>query len=79
MLVLTRKVGQSLILPGIEIKVLKISGRQVSIGITASTDIPIIREELLSDEQRNHVANDQGAVRSGPHPLPIDPTEGHAE
>jgi len=48
MLVLTRKVGQSILLPelGIEIMVVRIAGEKVRIGIEAPADWRIVREEL---------------------------------
>jgi carbon storage regulator len=48
MLVLRRKVGESIILDGvISISVLAVEGERVKIGINAPTDITIVREELL--------------------------------
>ena len=51
MLVLTRKKNQSIIIGNsIEVKILEVSGRNVSIGIEAPRDVEIFREELLSKE-----------------------------
>ncbi len=48
MLILTRKVGESIILAGkVHVQVLSLKGSQVRIGITAPDDIRIRREELL--------------------------------
>ncbi|MHB8599959.1 MAG: carbon storage regulator [Ktedonobacteraceae bacterium] len=48
MLVLRRKVGESIILSGmISISVLAVEGERVKIGITAPSDVTIVREELL--------------------------------
>ena len=48
MLVLRRKVGESIILSGmISISVLAVEGERVKIGITAPADVTIVREELL--------------------------------
>ncbi len=48
MLVLRRKVGESIILAGvINISVLAVEGERVKIGISAPPDITIVREELL--------------------------------
>ena len=48
MLVLERKVGQSIIIGGdIEIKILTIIGRRVKIGILAPKMMAILRKELL--------------------------------
>jgi carbon storage regulator len=48
MLVLTRKVGEDIIVNGsIRITVTSIKGDKVRIGITAPPDVPIHREEVL--------------------------------
>jgi carbon storage regulator len=48
MLVLRRKVGESIILAGvITVSVLAVEGERVKIGINAPADITIVREELL--------------------------------
>ena len=48
MLVLRRKVGESIIVDGvISISVLAVEGERVKIGINAPPDIIIVREELL--------------------------------
>lgn len=48
MLVLRRKVGESIILDGvISISVLAVEGERVKIGINAPPDVSIVREELL--------------------------------
>jgi len=48
MLVLRRKVGESIVLAGvINISVLAVEGERVKIGITAPPDVTIVREELL--------------------------------
>jgi carbon storage regulator len=48
MLVLRRKVGESIVLAGvINVSVLAVEGERVKIGISAPPDITIVREELL--------------------------------
>ena len=48
MLVLRRKVGESIILAGvINVSVLAVEGERVKIGISAPPDVTIVREELL--------------------------------
>ena len=48
MLVLRRKVGESIVLAGvINISVLAVEGERVKIGINAPPDVTIVREELL--------------------------------
>jgi carbon storage regulator len=50
MLVLRRKVGESIILDGvISVSVLAVEGERVKIGITAPPDVTIVREELLKN------------------------------
>ena len=48
MLVLRRKVGESIVLAGvIHISVLAVEGERVKIGISAPPEVSIVREELL--------------------------------
>ena len=56
MLVLRRKVGESIILGGvISISVLAVEGERVKIGISAPPEVTIVREELLrtNPDQQN--------------------------
>lgn len=61
MLVLTRKIGQSIILDHgdslhsdpIVVKVLKVERDRVSIGIQAPRDVGILREELVSRKEES--------------------------
>lgn len=47
MLVLTRKPGQSIMIGDqIEVTVLSVTGEKVRVGITASKDVPIYRDEV---------------------------------
>jgi len=58
MLILTRKVGETIILAGkVRVQVLGVKGAQVRIGISAPDNIRIRREELLkgaSPQESNH-------------------------
>jgi carbon storage regulator len=48
MLVLRRKVGETIVLDGvISVSVLAVEGERVKIGIVAPPDVTIVREELL--------------------------------
>lgn len=50
MLVLSRKPGDAIIIGGgIRIRVLRIDGKQVRIGIEAPDEVAIVRAELLID------------------------------
>jgi carbon storage regulator CsrA len=48
MLVLSRKVGEGIVLPsyGVTIGVLRVVGRRVSLGIAAPAEVPIQRKEV---------------------------------
>jgi carbon storage regulator len=63
MLVLRRKVGESIVLAGvINIAVLAVEGERVKIGISAPPDVTIVREELLrvpTDQPPNQSASAQ--------------------
>jgi carbon storage regulator len=53
MLVLTRKRGQSIMIgDDIEISILSITGDKVKVGIQAPQDVPIFRNEIYAEIQR---------------------------
>lgn len=61
MLVLSRKVGESIIIDGnILIKITQVRGDKVRIGIEAPQSVRIIREEL-ADDPRELLQNLQGS------------------
>ncbi len=66
MLVLSRKVNESIVVGGnIEVKVLEVTGERVKIGINAPREISIVRQELLEQVQAENVAAaDGGAPRA---------------
>jgi carbon storage regulator len=48
MLVLTRKLGERIVIGGqITVTIVKVHGHQIQLGIEAPKEIPIKREELL--------------------------------
>jgi carbon storage regulator len=60
MLVLTRKPGQSIMIGDqIEVTVLSVTGEKVRVGIAASKDVPIYRDEVYEriDSERSKGAD----------------------
>ncbi|ADH60320.1 carbon storage regulator, CsrA [Thermoanaerobacter mathranii subsp. mathranii str. A3] len=54
MLILTRKVGQAIIIgEDIEIKILEIGEGQIKVGITAPKNISVLRKELVEIKDEN--------------------------
>ena len=64
MLVLRRKVGESIIMNGvIKVTILAIEGDRVKIGIDAPPDVIIVREELLNEAENSTRHNPPHAIR----------------
>lgn len=62
MLVITRKIGESIIISdNVEVSVLEVAGDKVKLGINAPREIKIIRSELKIAKE----TNEQSAVASG--------------
>ena len=66
MLILTRRVGESILIDNpiagaepIQVTVLGIKGNQVRIGIDAPADITILREEIADQIDRNDLLESQ--------------------
>jgi carbon storage regulator len=54
MLILTRKLGESInIGENIQVKVLKVRGSQVQLGIAAPPEIQVLRQEIVGKEVRS--------------------------
>jgi carbon storage regulator len=65
MLVLRRKVGESIVLAGvINISVLAVEGVCVKIGISAPPDVTIVREELLRAVGTKQVPDQNTPIQS---------------
>ncbi len=64
MLVLSRRLGEKIVLPGLDItvQVVSIQGGVVRIGIEAPRDVKVYREEVL---ERDCLAADAPAARCG--------------
>ncbi len=55
MLVLRRKIEESIVIAGvIKVSILAVEGDRVKIGISAPSDIAIVREELLYNKAEPH-------------------------
>jgi carbon storage regulator len=67
MLILSRKLGESLVIDGrILVKVVRVEGDVVKIGIEAPADIPVHRLEIYEEIQRSN----QQALTRQDAPLP---------
>jgi carbon storage regulator len=56
MLVLSRKVGDKLVIDGnITVEVVKIQGNRISLGIVAPSDVKILRGELAQQQAKAQI------------------------
>ncbi len=72
MLVLSRKVGEKLVIDGnITVEVVRIQGNRITLGLVAPADVKILRSELSSPTELSspnesadkHKQNQQSAMR----------------
>jgi carbon storage regulator len=55
MLILTRKLGESIVIDGnIHVKIMRVDGDVVKIGIEAPASVPVHRQEVYEEIQRNN-------------------------
>ena len=67
MLILSRKPGESIVIDGrITVKVVRVEGEVVKLGIEAPADLPVHRQEVYQEIQRNN----QQALTRKPTTLP---------
>lgn len=67
MLILSRKPGESIVIAGnIHVKVVRVEGEVVKIGIEAPSSVPVHRQEVYEEIQRNN----QQALTQQSMPLP---------
>jgi carbon storage regulator len=66
MLVLTRRIGEEMLIAGnIRVRVVAVKGNQVRLGITAPSCVPVARRELLGE-----CSEEPGATTRGCPALP---------
>lgn len=61
MLILSRKTGESIVIAGnIRVKVVRVEGETVKIGVEAPSSVPVHRQEVYDEIQRS---NQQAATQ----------------
>jgi carbon storage regulator (csrA) len=72
MLILSRKSGESIVIDGrIHIKIVRVEGDVVKVGIEAPADVPVHRQEVYEEIQRSN----KQAVTTQKSPLPKLPLQ----
>ena len=55
MLILSRKPGESIVIDGrITVKIMRLDGDMVKVGIDAPSEVPVHRQEVYDEIQRNN-------------------------
>jgi carbon storage regulator len=55
MLILSRKSGESIVIDGrIHVKIVRVEGDVVKLGVQAPADVPVHRQEVYEEIQRNN-------------------------
>jgi carbon storage regulator len=73
MLILTRKLNESIVIDGrITVKVVRIDGEVIKLGITAPADVPVHRQEVYEEIRQSNEA--AATTRLGPVPKLSTPT-----
>jgi carbon storage regulator len=67
MLILSRKLGESIVIDGrITVKIVRLAGDVIKLGITAPPEVPVHRQEVYDEIQTNNVE----ALTDKQSPLP---------
>ena len=67
MLILSRKVNENIVIDGrIIVKIVRLDGENVKLGIDAPPDVPVHRQEVYDEIQRNN----REAANAGRIPVP---------
>lgn len=67
MLILSRKVNENIVIDGrIIVKIVRLDGENVKLGIEAPPDVPVHRQEVYDEIQRNN----REAATTGRRPVP---------
>ena len=61
MLVLGRKAGESLLIGGVEVVIVRINGNRVSLGVDAPKEVKILRKELTENDGKRNGGNGVGS------------------
>jgi carbon storage regulator len=68
MLILSRKAGESVVIDGrIIVKIVRLDGDLVKVGIEAPSDVPVHRQEVYDEIQK---ANREAVTHNRPRTLP---------